>query len=608
VLLVADLSDTSCDNTLVDLHVTDHELGAPREAAGRVFVPDFTAGRVLVVDVAARRVLANVAVLPERTEFELVPQGSFVFYNDPATEHAGVVRLDGSTKEIRKYNPDDPGDGVFRGPGTGDGKGATPPQSSPPNPPPTTPPADHPQAGGEVRIALSAKQVEVSQPVMMRVVAPGGAVVASAQWTFGDEANATGVRVQHSWSKPGVYTVRAQTLLTDNRRASPTATVTVVDKPDDQETTPPVARLAVTPDTGSAPLTVTADASRSTAGSSPITTYTFDFGAGPAASGTQPTATHTYTTAGTYTVTVTVTDRDGRTATATATTTSGVETGPTAALTVTPESGDAPLSVRVDASGSRPGSSPIASYAFSLDGTRPQPGPASFDHTYDQPGTYTVIVQVTDESGLMAMATATVTVNAAAGPTARLTASPTSGTAEAPVDVSFDASGSTAGSSPIATYTFNVNGQPAQGPNANATMNTIGFGGPGTFPVQVIVTDQAGRQDSVTINYEVLDPRPATPVLLSPADGAVLTTYPRTATLTWQAVSRAARYTVEIQCLHCAVVGQWNTVDSATVTSTSYTSTAFPGDNDFRWRVTAVKADGTAGAPSNWRQLTFRTG
>jgi parallel beta-helix repeat protein len=80
----------------------------------------------------------------------------------------------------------------------------------------------------------------------------------------------------------------------------------------------PTAQLAVTPATGTAPLSVTADASASTAGSSPISTYAFTFGDGTS-TGAQAgaTAVHSYTTAGTFTVTVTVTDSSGRTSTAT---------------------------------------------------------------------------------------------------------------------------------------------------------------------------------------------------------------------------------------------------------------------------------------------------
>ena len=86
--------------------------------------------------------------------------------------------------------------------------------------------------------------------------------------------------------------------------------------------TPPTAALGVTPSSGTAPLGVTADASASTAGSSPISSYSFDFGDGTTV-GPQPgaTASHTYQSAGTYKVTVTVTDGNNMTSTASQTVT-----------------------------------------------------------------------------------------------------------------------------------------------------------------------------------------------------------------------------------------------------------------------------------------------
>jgi parallel beta-helix repeat protein len=91
----------------------------------------------------------------------------------------------------------------------------------------------------------------------------------------------------------------------------------------------------------------------------------------------------------------------------------GAETGPTAALTVSPASGTAPLAVAADASGSQAGSSPIGSYAFSFgDGSTagPQPGPTA-SHTYQAAGSYQVTVTATDGDGLTSQATQTVTVS-----------------------------------------------------------------------------------------------------------------------------------------------------------------------------------------------------
>jgi parallel beta-helix repeat protein len=81
---------------------------------------------------------------------------------------------------------------------------------------------------------------------------------------------------------------------------------------------PPIARLTVTPGSGTAPVAVTADASASTdTDGTPIATYQFDFGDGtivdPQAT---PTALHTYTTAGAFTVSVTVADTAGLASTA----------------------------------------------------------------------------------------------------------------------------------------------------------------------------------------------------------------------------------------------------------------------------------------------------
>jgi parallel beta-helix repeat protein len=92
----------------------------------------------------------------------------------------------------------------------------------------------------------------------------------------------------------------------------------------------------------------------------------------------------------------------------------GTPSGPTAALTASPASGTAPLSVTADASGSTAGSAPISSYSFNFgDGstTGPQSGPTA-THTYQSAGSYTVTVTVTDNNGLTATATKNVTVNA----------------------------------------------------------------------------------------------------------------------------------------------------------------------------------------------------
>ncbi len=191
---------------------------------------------------------------------------------------------------------------------------------------------------------------------------------------------------------------------------------------------PPVARLSVTPTSGTAPLIVTANASASTdSDATPIASYTFDFGDGTTPT-TQAAASlgHTYTTVGNYTITVTVTDTANLTGTATAPVTvnpTPPDAPPVARLSVTPTSGTAPLIVTANASASTDtDATPIASYTFDFgDGTTATTqAAASLGHTYTTVGNYTITVTVTDTANLTGTATAPVTVNAATGPPIRV--------------------------------------------------------------------------------------------------------------------------------------------------------------------------------------------
>jgi PKD repeat protein len=94
-------------------------------------------------------------------------------------------------------------------------------------------------------------------------------------------------------------------------------------------------------------------------------------------------------------------------------------TAPTARLTVTPTSGNAPLQVSADASASTDAEGQTLSYAFSFgDGTTAGPQPAATaSHTFAAAGSYQVTVTVTDTGGLTSSATRTVTVGSGSTPT-----------------------------------------------------------------------------------------------------------------------------------------------------------------------------------------------
>jgi PKD repeat protein len=261
----------------------------------------------------------------------------------------------------------------------------------------------------------------------------------------------------------------------------------------------PVARVTAGPSSGTAPLTVTADASGSTdRDATPIAGYTFDFGDGsaPVGPGGAPTATHTYSATGTYTVTVTVTDTAGLASTATAgvqVTAAAPDAPPTASLAVTPSSGAINLTVTADGSASADtDATPIAGYTFDFgDGSAPTGSQANPNatHTYSVVGTYTVKMTVKDTAGLTTTATAQVTAVDNA-PTVTLKVTPTNGTA--PLAVTASAAATDGDATPVKTYTFDFgDGAPPIGPQGGATANHT-YSAAGTYNIIVTVNDTAG--------------------------------------------------------------------------------------------------------------------
>jgi len=331
--------------------------------------------------------------------------------------------------------------------------------------------------------------------------------IASYTFDFGDGAVVgpqPGATASHTYATGGTYTVMVT--VADTAGLSSSATATVVVAPGDSA---PAAALIASPNSGAAPLSMTADASGSTdTDGTPIATYTFDFGDGTTPVGPQAAATaaHTYTAPGIFTVQVTVTDTAGLSSTATATVQVGLaDNPPVAALTVTPTSGLVNLAVTANASASTDtDSTPIASYTFDFgDGTAavgPQAG-AIATHTYTRAGTFTVRVTVSDSAGLSSTAIATVIVTDAA-PVASLSVSPGAGRAPHAVSVNASASTDTDGT-PIASYKFDFgDGSAVVGPQSGAT-TTHTYTTPGNFTVTVTVTDTAGNSATATKTVKV---------------------------------------------------------------------------------------------------------
>jgi len=160
---------------------------------------------------------------------------------------------------------------------------------------------------------------------------------------------------------------------------------------------------------------------------------------------------------------------------------------PSAALAMTPRTGNAPLAVAASASGSSDPEGSILSYRFDFgDGTvvGPQTSPAA-SHSYAA-GNWTVSVNVTDLGGAVSTATSTVTV-AAVGPGANLVGNPSfesntfgwnaySGSTYVRVAGGFDGGSSLQVTGPANLSGFGINDSPNWIANAGAAGSRYRFG------------------------------------------------------------------------------------------------------------------------------------
>ena len=349
---------------------------------------------------------------------------------------------------------------------------------------------------------------------------PDGTIV-SYGWDFGDTQTGTGVTVNHIYTASGTYTVTLTVTDDDGATGTATTTITVTDPPPPNQA--PTASVLATPTSGDAPLPVTLDGSGSTDPDGTIVSYGWDFGDTQTGSGV--TVNHIYATSGTYTVALTVTDDDGATDTATTTVTvtdpPPPNQAPTASVLATPISGDAPLPVTLDGSGSTDPDGTIVSYGWDFGDTQTGSG-VTVNHIYATSGAYTVTLTVTDDDGATGTATTTITVTGPPppnqAPTAVASASPTSG--DVPLPVTLDGSGSTDPDGTIVSYGWDF-GDTQTG--SGVTVNHI-YTASGTYTVTLTVTDDDGATDTATTTVTVTDPpppnqAPTAAVLATPTSG-----------------------------------------------------------------------------------------
>ena len=329
---------------------------------------------------------------------------------------------------------------------------------------------------------------------------------------FGDfDDPEDGETARISFDTGGTYTVSLR--VTDNGETTRTVTKQVT-----VENTAPTANFSVMPSTPNPGDRVTLDASGSSDPDGRITTYEWDTdGDGNYGDFDDPengeTTQVTFGSEGTYTVGLRVTDNGETTQTVTRRVT--VE-NPAPSANFTTRETDDPLTVQFDATAASDPDGSITDYRWEVDGSRVATG-VSPTVSFDQKGRYTVTLTVTDNGGKTTSRTTTVGVSRPPQAVVAVSKSPV-GVGRS---VTFDGRESTDPDGSVESYRWSFpDGEAASGVEVSRA-----FAEPGSYTVQLTVTDDTGDTDTTTRTVTVREPPDAsvswTPT--EPADDRLVT-------------------------------------------------------------------------------------
>ncbi|MBN1160178.1 MAG: PKD domain-containing protein [Candidatus Diapherotrites archaeon] len=312
-----------------------------------------------------------------------------------------------------------------------------------------------------------------------------GAIV-SYSWNFGDGEILTGPVVTKTWYKPGNYQVILD--IVDNYGATATQIfdISVVNSP-------PTINLKISKITAEANDPIDFDASDSTDREGTVEGYLWDFGDGTTA--TEPKVTHKFSQPGEYNVNFTATDNDGV-----------IETKLTKINIIgnywpTAEAGES-FSVRVfsnfvfDGTGAdADGKIVLYEWDVESDGIYDlkSENTGSLQYRYNETGTYTATLRVTDDEGATGTDTVTVTVrDQNKAPTAMMTVG--NQKIKVNTDITFDATPSSDSDGQIARYEWNF----GDGFKSDKKVVKHQYPSDGKYTVILTVEDNEAARNSIS--------------------------------------------------------------------------------------------------------------
>ena len=329
--------------------------------------------------------------------------------------------------------------------------------------------------------------------------------IESYSWDFGDGQTATGVTVSYTYTLPGSYT--AVLTVTDDEETSATDEVIITVT---AANSVPIANAGPNQtvedadDNGSE--SVTLDGSGSSDSDGTIVNYSWTLDGNEIADEVSPTVS---LDVGTNTITLTVTDDDGASAAedVVIVVNSLENIVPVAAISATPTSGIAALTVDFNGSASSDSDGTIESYSWDFGDGQTATG-VTVSYTYTLPGSYTAVLTVTDDEETSATDEVIITVTAAnsvpianAGPNQTVEDADDNGSES----VTLDGSGSSDSDGTIVNYSWTLDGNEI----ADEVSPTVSLD-VGTNTITLTVTDDDGASAAedvvIVVNSLVSNP------------------------------------------------------------------------------------------------------
>ena len=264
----------------------------------------------------------------------------------------------------------------------------------------------------------------------------------------------------------------------------------------------PVASASASTETGQAPLSVTFDAGASSDIDGTISNYAWNFGDGEIGNGSV--VEHIFELAGTYTIDLVITDDQGDVADTSVvvavTAAPQVNQSPTASVSASVTSGEAPLDVNFDGTLSNDPDGNIAGYAWDFGDGATGSGSVAY-HTFPTFGVFNVVLTVIDNDGASAQTTVVISATPPTQTNELPSADISDGAFEGPGPflVSFNGSGSNDPDGQITVYSWDF----GDGNTGSGVLAQHTFTEPGVYTTTLTVTDNQGGTSMASVTVTV---------------------------------------------------------------------------------------------------------